>query len=718
MLCLDEMSDAGGAGIVILHPQRNIWRLARAERAAVLIDAASYFGALREALLKARSAVFIVGWDLDSRTRLVGESGKADDGFPVGLADFLSALVEKRPQLTIHLLIWDYSLLYAAEREAFPTLSLGWATPRRIRYCLDDDLPAGASHHQKIVVIDDAVAFSGGQDVTIRRWDTAAHSIDDPRRKDPGGKAFAPYHDVQAMVDGDAALALAELVRERWRNGACEHAPPIRPVGDPWPQSVAPDLIGIDVGIARTYPATEEHDEIRECETLFFDSVDHAENAIFIENQFLTATRFADRLARRMRERPQLEVVIIAPKTSRSWLEQQTMHAGLGRFMRVLDNAGVSERVALLYPRVSEGGRSVEVMVHSKVMIVDGELLRVGSANLNNRSMGLDTECDLAFEARTPEQRRAILQSRDRLLGHFCGVGAPEVAASLARTGSLIATARTLRHDGHSLETIDLQSTELGPVSILEGAADPERPIPPPAFLQDFVGKRPQAQRLRHVAKLVALAIFVVSLILAWRFTALSALIHPDNIRQWLSDVAAMPGAPLIVLATFVVGGLLVFPVLLLIAATAATFGPWLGFALASAGAIASAIVTYGVGAVMGRNAIEHVFGPRLNRIRRGIARRGVVAVAAIRLVPIAPFTIVNLVAGASRIPFVDYLLGTIIGMAPGLVLMSALGYQIWSVVTEPTATNVLLFILAVLGWVAASLAAQALLLRWRRPDT
>ena len=84
--------------------------------------------------------------------------------------------------------------------------------------------------------------------------------------------------------------------------------------------------------------------------------------------------------------------------------------------------------------------------------------------------------------------------------------------------------------------------------------------------------------------------------------------------------------------------------------------------------------------------------GPRLHRVRRSIAERGVLAVAAIRLVPIAPFTLVNLVAGASKIPFVDYLFGTIIGMAPGLILMSALGHQLWSIVSEPTLTNISAF--------------------------
>ena len=103
-------------------------------------------------------------------------------------------------------------------------------------------------------------------------------------------------------------------------------------------------------------------------------------------------------------------------------------------------------------------------------------------------------------------------------------------------------------------------------------------------------------------------------------------------------------------LGVFVVAGLLVFPVTVLIAATAATFGPWLGFAYATAGALASAVVAYGVGALAGRQTLEDVMGPRLNRVRRTIARRGVLAIAAIRMVPIAPFTLVNLVAGASKI--------------------------------------------------------------------
>ncbi|MBX9773118.1 MAG: VTT domain-containing protein [Xanthobacteraceae bacterium] len=699
----------------VIRPGHNAWRRERAARAAVLIDAGQYFGAVREALKNARSTVFIIGWDLDSRTRLVGEDCRADDGLPEGLVDFLTAIVKRRPELLIHVLVWDYSILYASERELFPTASVHWSTPKQIRFCLDDDLPFGASQHQKIVVVDDALAFSGGLDLTTRRWDTREHRLDDPRRVDLAGAPYPPFHDVQTMVDGKAAVALAELARVRWTHGACERPPPVRPSGDPWPRSITPDLTDIDVGIARTSPALDNESEIREVEALFFDMIDRAERCIYLENQYLTSTRFAEHLAQRMIERPELEAVLVTPKNAHSWLEEQTMQAGLGRFMQVFTDKGVGERVRFLYPKVVENGRSIDTMVHSKVMIVDDRLLRIGSANLNNRSFGVDTECDLTFEAANATHRKQILSLRDRLVAHFCGVSESEVASTTAQGASLIKAVEALSHNGHSLALIEVDHAAPEQATALEEFADPERPIAAPEFAKSFVGERPPARRLRRFAKIISIGLFVVLLILAWRLTPLSALTNPHTIKEWFTDIAAMSAAPAIVLAAFVIGGLLVFPVTLLIAATAATFGPWLGFTYAAAGAAASAIVTYGVGVLIGREALENVLGPRLNRIRRAIARHGVLAIATVRMVPVAPFTVVNLAAGASRIPVIDYMLGTILGMLPGLVLMSALGYQIFNVLTAPTPLNVTLFVLAVAAWIGASLGIQALVTRSRR---
>src|SRR4029079_8458404 len=87
------------------------------------------------------------------------------------------------------------------------------------------------------------------------------------------------------------------------------------------------------------------------------------------------------------------------------------------------------------------------------------------------------------------------------MLGHHCGVTAEEVAATLARTGSLIQTALILRNDGHALAPVELADEKPGEVSPIEGFADPERPIELPAFVEGFVGKRPPARRLGRVVK-------------------------------------------------------------------------------------------------------------------------------------------------------------------------------------------------------------------------
>jgi uncharacterized membrane protein YdjX (TVP38/TMEM64 family) len=121
-------------------------------------------------------------------------------------------------------------------------------------------------------------------------------------------------------------------------------------------------------------------------------------------------------------------------------------------------------------------------------------------------------------------------------------------------------------------------------------------------------------------------------------------------------------------------------------------------------------LVTYGIGAHFGQAALRRLIGERLERIRQRIVRRGVFAIAAIRLVPIAPFTIVNLTAGASAIRLADYIAGTLLGMLPGLVALSALGHQIVRIVSNPTAAEAGLLALAVAGWIAVTFAVQALI--------
>jgi len=696
---------------MLLKPDHNVWRIARANRASMLVDGANYFAAVRSAMIKAERSILIAGWDIHSQTRLVGPNCRADDGYPETFAEFLVALVTRKPQLEIRLLLWDFSVLYAAERDPFPTATLQWSTPHNIHFCLDDCVPVGSSQHQKLVTIDDKVAFSGGLDITVRRWDTPSHTPNDPRRCDPAGKPYGPFHDVQMVLDGAAAGALSELLRSRWACAALENVETVKSEGDPWPDGVKPDFTDTDIGIARTEPRFEGQQEAREVEQLFYDMIDAAERSIYIENQFLTVLPIAEHLARRLRERPALEALIVSPQTPVSWLEAQSMRGGRARFAAILEEF-VGERLALLHPHVEADGAGDNVMVHSKVMAVDDKIIRIGSANLNNRSMGTDTECDLVVVAGNDEQRNAVLHLRNTLIGDHCGATAEEVAGALDRHGgSLVKTAREFACNGHSLRPI-VDDTDISPeaFALIKGVADPEKPIGAEQFVSNMFGGYVPARNYSTVLKAIAAGLVIVALAMAWQFVPLA---DPKSVKEAFTDISGSPWAPVAVIGTFVIAGSLMFPVTVLIAATAAAFGPWFGFGYAFVGALASALATYAIGAAIGKKTVRDLLGPRLNRVRQKIASRGVVSIAAIRLVPVAPFTVVNLAAGASAIPVFDYMAGTVLGMLPGMIMISAVGNQFARILTSPTPFDIAALVLAVGAWVALSIGVQVAVSRY-----
>jgi uncharacterized membrane protein YdjX (TVP38/TMEM64 family) len=156
-----------------------------------------------------------------------------------------------------------------------------------------------------------------------------------------------------------------------------------------------------------------------------------------------------------------------------------------------------------------------------------------------------------------------------------------------------------------------------------------------------------------------------------------------------------------------VLGGLVVFPVLVLIAATAAALGPWLGFVTAFAGVLLSTLLLFMIGRFLGHERLQSLLGKRALRVQSRIVGKGVVAVALIRMVPIAPFSLVNVLAGASQLKLRDFLIGTVLGMAPGIVTMAALGAQIADFARNASWSSALLLGLTIAAWVGVCLVAQ-----------
>ena len=357
---------------------------------------------------------------------------------PTRLDELLAFVVRRRPHLRCYILIWDYAALYTLERDPLSRWRLGWRMPRQVRFGFDDRHPVGGSHHQKVVVVDDQLAFCGGIDLTGHRWDTCAHRVDEPARATPLGGPYGPYHEIQAMVNGPVAASLGVLARDRWRALGEDKLPPVASspttCGRPTSLPISPTLTSPSRGRSRTPRCNRA---IRECEALFLDSIAAAKRAIYIESQYFTNDTLGAALAARLREPDGPEILVVTPQECHGWLERNTMGAFRDAVFRQLIAADTHQRLRIVYPAASRA-QNVPTFVHSKVMIVDDELVRIGSANFSRRSMGVDTECDLAVDAGGDSRvREGIRRIRDRLLAEHLALPVDVVAREIERAGSL-----------------------------------------------------------------------------------------------------------------------------------------------------------------------------------------------------------------------------------------------------------------------------------------
>lgn len=687
----------------LLQPGRNCWRIARAGRFAMLVDAEDYFRAVRVAIRNARHSIFILSWDIDSRMRLI--PGGADDGFPEPLGDFLHAVVASRPGLQAYVLNWDFAMLYALEREWLPAYKLDWRTHRRLAFRMDAHHPVGGSHHQKVVVVDDAVAFVGGLDLTRCRWDSPAHRCNDPLRCDSDGKPYAPFHDVQAVVDGDAARVLGELARTRWRrSGGAEPVAPATVVEDRWPQCVQPELTDVDVAVSRTEPEFEGRPGVHEVRQLHLDAIAAARRWLFFENQYFTSGTIADALGARLREPDGPEVMIVSPQTQSGWLEQATMGVLRARVHAHLKSADTHDRYRMYCPHVPGLGAQC-LNVHSKVYTVDDELLSIGSANLSSRSMALDTECNLTIEACGDERiRRAIAAMRNRLLAEHLDTQPERVRQVMAQHGGLHAAVAALQQSERQLRVMEpAASPELDSLIPEQAIFDPEKPIRADELAREFVPREARRPLPWRIARVGMLAIALALLAVAWRWTPLRDYINLAALVGFARELDALPFTPLAVVGSYVLAGLAMVPVMLLIAVTGVVFGPLLGTLYAVMGAMLSAACAYGIGHWLGRDTVRRVLGPRINRLSQRLAKQGILAMVVVRVLPIAPFTVVNIVAGASHIRFRDYMIGTLLGMLPGITMTVTFVHHLAEAVRNPSPGTV-----AVLAMVAALIISVA----------
>ncbi|MFO7188212.1 MAG: phospholipase D-like domain-containing protein [Pseudomonadota bacterium] len=430
----------------LVQAGRNCWRLETAQRIAVLVDNEAYYAAVYEALQRARRSILLLGWHFDPRDRLLREGEHAAES---AIGTVLQRLADERPGLDIRILIWEVALPMTVKRDLYPKRAASWFRDN-VRFVLDDRHPIGACHHQKVLVIDDRLAFVSGDDFEGNRWDSRGHLDHDPRRREHNGEPHPPRHSVTLMVEGEAARALGDLFRERWLHATGETLapPPMLPQGEHWPADVASRFEVCPVALARTVPEYKGLEAVKEIEALVLDAIASARRLLYIENQYFASETIAEAIARRLAEPDGPEIVAVLSLHAPNRLDKATMDAPRNALVARLRGADCHGRLHVYAPH-TPGGRPI--VVHSKVMIVDDRLLCVGSANLNNRSMSFDTECNLCIDvlhAPEPEQpalRRAVTHTLYDLVGHYIDVAAQDVAEAAARAGGLAAAIETLQ---------------------------------------------------------------------------------------------------------------------------------------------------------------------------------------------------------------------------------------------------------------------------------
>jgi uncharacterized membrane protein YdjX (TVP38/TMEM64 family) len=326
--------------------------------------------------------------------------------------------------------------------------------------------------------------------------------------------------------------------------------------------------------------------------------------------------------------------------------------------------------------------------------------------------MVLDSECCIVIDARDdPERQQAIARIRNRLLAEHLDASEAEVEQALGRHGRLNAAIASIKGGSASVRSLEPLTPEVPPelrdIADRVHVLDPEAPIAANELLAQFLPEPTHRPVIAKLLVLGALALGVVALTIAWRFTPFGHELSFAKLTAEMQRLAATHFGPLAVVAMYSVAALLSVPVTLLIAVTGLVFGAVAGAAYALSGTLIAAAAGWAAGAWLGRDAVRELAGARLNQLSERLRSKGLMAVILLRLVPVAPFSIVNLAAGASHIRFWDFMAGTAIGMAPGVVLATSFARQLVTAVTNPTPFSLML--VAVIG---VALVSMSLILR------
>ncbi len=471
----------------ILAPGRNCYLLPSAKECRAIVDARAYYRAFYRAACRARRSILIAGWQFHTGVALLRGEDAEGAPYPVTFLALLDALCRERPELRVYILAWDYSLVYALEREWLQSLKFSFQASPAIRFEFARHPAFTGSHHQKFAVFDGELAFAGGLDLCDERWDDCSHRSQNPFRVNASGERCRPNHEVQAAVTGEAAAALEGLFRDRFRRAVGEELVLEKPSPEQAPTYDLDALLAENsyplrsatVALSRT--SSEEPEPITEARALYLDAIAAAERLIYVETQYFTSRSVAAAFVARFsdRTRPPLQVVVMLPRGADNSKEKFALGPAQSSALEQLEAAARAGQHELrLLCSTPEGDGSAATFIHSKVLIVDDTFLVIGSANFTERSMGVDSELCLAWEAEgDAELASDIREFRAALLAEHAGAS----AARFLEVEGLVERIDALTGAGRRLESCCFERQSASPLrnQIFDPGEPPTSPFAP-----------------------------------------------------------------------------------------------------------------------------------------------------------------------------------------------------------------------------------------------
>lgn len=631
------------------------------------IGGVEYYGSLKKSLEQANTCILICGWTFSLSTVLDKED--------TTVKDVLFALP---PSVEVKILIWDYPLIYTPDRDPFTALTLALENKSNISFQRFDFHPIMSSLHSKLVVIDNRLAYVGGFDIDHERLDGPYHLDDDPLRVNADGESYRPFRDYALRIQGDVSH-LSDYFYQLWNSQKKQ-------------KSFFANVEGqLDLGtefleLARTVPAFKNQAKDFSSYKLQRQLIKNAKKYIYIENQYLSHEGMVGLLCEKLASPHGPQVVIVVSYGKMPWLEKISMGSLLNESVKGLMEADRYGRLGLycLKYRPTNDEDSF-VKVHSKCMIIDGEYLKIGSSNFSKRSMEFDYEIDLFLH-----HSHQVKKFEKRIFKTL--LSAPD--CDFCEKSSLL---ETFEHYRKKYKKIYPLGQLIDEVSSL---VEYKEYLPLDKYKMTFFEKvgqkfinKESIQTLNLKAFLVLLfLILIAGLALFFPFDQVEKLVKDYVFTKQMSGTMSLA---LMLFVGYVALGAFFFPLNLYILLCGAFFSPVYAFALSLCGALTAGLASYFIGAFF--ENVEYVENKikSLRKLKRFLRKKSLSTIIFLRMVPIAPYSLVNFVCGKFRISLWRFVAGTLIGVAPGTFALIFMEKQLIEVFRSPSLENALYFLAA-----------------------